>query len=111
MRQFHFQVPHNFGKDQGASITKPHLPIHLPKIIPIISAEPKPLPRPVQVIVNFTQYCPPTRSRGLFWNLTKAVRYTRNIEIYTLKHRKCKTLSFERSKQFLCIANRVTKRF
>ena len=31
----------------------------------------------MQVMVNFTQFCPPTTARGLFWNWTKAVR-TRN---------------------------------
>jgi hypothetical protein len=27
----------------------------------------------MQVVVNFTQYCPPSTARGLFWNWTKAV--------------------------------------
>ncbi len=28
----------------------------------------------MQVLVNFTQYCPPATARGLFWNWTKSVR-------------------------------------
>ena len=29
----------------------------------------------IQVLPNFTQYCPPARSRNLFWNWTLAVRF------------------------------------
>ena len=33
----------------------------------------------MQVMVNFTQFCPPTTARGLFWNWTKAVRTYKNM--------------------------------
>ena len=67
------QVPANFGNIQKISLTKPHLPIELPKFDPLAPHQARAETRPVQVIVNFTQYCPPTEARGLFWNLTKAV--------------------------------------
>ena len=67
------QVPANFGTIQKISLAKPHLPIELPKFDPLAQHEVRTETRPVQVIVNFTQYCPPVEARGLFWNLTKAV--------------------------------------
>ena len=67
------QVPANFGTIQKISLTKPHLPIELPKFDAMAPHQVRAETRPVQVIVNFTQYCPPVEARGLFWNLTKAV--------------------------------------
>ncbi len=75
------KVPYNFEafqKQQQQS--KSHLPINLPSDI---SEDPeevtankttkKPSVRKLQVLANFTQYCPPTRARGLFWNWTSTV--------------------------------------
>ncbi len=48
-------------------------------------ASPSPSPsatESLQVMVNFTQFCPPATARGLFWNWTKAV----SIERYTILH-------------------------
>ena len=69
------QVPANFGTIQKTSLTKPHLPIELPEFGTMVPHQVRTETRPVQVIVNFTQYCPPVEARGLFWNLTKAVSY------------------------------------
>ena len=77
------QVPANFGTIQKISLAKPHLPIELPKFDPLAQHDVKTETRPVQVIVNFTQYCPPVEARGLFWNLTKAVSNSYSWYIYT----------------------------
>ena len=33
----------------------------------------------MQVMVNFTQFCPPTTARGLYWNWTRAVRNLKHV--------------------------------
>ena len=36
----------------------------------------------LQILANFTQYCPPSHARTLFWNWTKAVSFLSLILIY-----------------------------
>ena len=35
----------------------------------------------LQVLANFTQYCPPSHARTLFWNWTKAVKILRYLSL------------------------------
>ena len=81
------KVPHNFEAIQRQQAqSKSHLPINLPgplneddedhEDVVVVEKEPPTTKRPsvsLQVLANFTQYCPPARSRNLFWNWTLAV--------------------------------------
>ena len=84
------KVPHNFVAIQrNHTQYKSHLPINLPgplnenddedhhEDVVVVEEEQAPTTkRPsvsLQVLANFTQYCPPARSRNLFWNWTLAV--------------------------------------
>jgi len=65
-------------------VPNPHLPIALPDktttakipfpaaLPPEVATEPTTPTENIQVMVNFTQYCPPVSARGLFWNWTRA---------------------------------------
>ena len=80
------KVPYNFEAIQRQQ-SKAHLPINLPeddndhagdKIEDVEEHEKsttttKKPSVSLQVLANFTQYCPPARSRNLFWNWTLAV--------------------------------------
>ena len=97
------QVPFNFEAIQREHASRSHLPINLN--LPPISTPPsvsienrknletsktseddsssksrrKPTVARVggnlQILANFTQYCPPSHARTLFWNWTKAVSF------------------------------------
>jgi len=81
------KVPHNFKEIQTEHDKyKSHLPINLPgplseddedhhEDVVVVEEEAPTTKRPsvsLQVLANFTQYCPPARSRNLFWNWTLA---------------------------------------
>ena len=74
------KVPHNFGAIQS---NKAHLPISIPPrrvkggTAPAPAVVPSVVPvatgNGLEVVMdNFTQYCPPARARGLYWNWTLA---------------------------------------
>ena len=73
------KVPHNFGAIQS---NKAHLPINIPPKVqaqqpqqPEIISQPRApavIISSLEVMDNFTQYCPPVRARGLYWNWTLA---------------------------------------
>lgn len=72
-------VPYNF-KD-WKNYSKPIFPIdfhdndHHEEVVNVIeSKNTTQKPPSLQVLANFTQYCPPAKSRDLFWNWTLAVR-------------------------------------
>lgn len=77
-------VPYDF--DNWRNITKPYFPIDFPHELEhveeahdeeINNATTK-RPPSLQVLANFTQYCPPAKSRNLFWNWTLAVSLEKN---------------------------------
>ena len=86
------KVPYDY--DYIKNNSKPHFPIDLPgdnsnhhedhdidfeqnsertNEAPSSTPSPKKPTVSIQVLPNFTQYCPPARSRNLFWNWTLAV--------------------------------------
>ena len=68
------KVPDNFEDIQNQHLQKDHLPLILPD--DLVKEEITTTKKPsvsLQVLANFTQYCPPARSRNLFWNWTLAV--------------------------------------
>ena len=82
------KVPYDY--DYIKNNSKPHFPIDLPgdnsnhdidfeqnsersNEAPSSTPNPKKPTVSIQVLPNFTQYCPPARSRNLFWNWTLAV--------------------------------------
>ena len=87
------KVPYDY--DYIKNNSKPHFPIDLPgdnsnhhlddhdidfeqnsersNEAPLPTPSPKKPTVSIQVLPNFTQYCPPARSRNLFWNWTLAV--------------------------------------
>ena len=74
------KVPYNFEAIQRQQ-SKAHLPINLPEehtedilaTAEKFSTSTKKPSVSLQILANFTQYCPPARSRNLFWNWTLAV--------------------------------------
>jgi hypothetical protein len=80
------KVPYNFEAIQRGSQSKSHLPINLPSSSEedfkqdhgnfLENMEATTTKKPsisLQVLANFTQYCPPARARNLFWNWTLSV--------------------------------------
>lgn len=71
-------VPYDF--DNWRNITKPYFPIDFPHDVEHVEESTEKVnnmttkrPPSLQVLANFTQYCPPAKSRNLFWNWTLAV--------------------------------------
>ena len=82
-------VPANFGDWKNYS--KSQLPIGwndeiLEEQLPQANNFTTKKPPSLQVLANFTQYCPPARSRNLFWNWTLAVRTFSSILCFASKH-------------------------
>ena len=81
------KVPYNFEAIQRQQ-SKSHLPINLPgdddedkmdqSNAELTTTTTKKPSVSLQVLANFTQYCPPARSRNLFWNWTLAVSILMN---------------------------------